>query len=119
MIRSVSKTFTGNGTNYIGQKLRGRILAIKVEADDNVTDNFDIALTGRTTGVPILTDATVTKNTTTWWHPRAIPAKHSDGSAFTDFGVEIPVAGEQVQCVTANAGTTGEITVTVVYDDDN
>lgn len=116
MIQSIAKTFTGNGTNYIGSRLQGRILAVKVVADNSVTDNFDLTLTGETTEIPILIDAAVTKNTTTWWHPRAFAAQNTDGAAATDAFVEIPVFNERIKCVTALAGTTGEITVTVYVE---
>ncbi len=116
MIQSTSITFTGNGTNYIGTTLRGRILAVKVVADSSVTNSFDLTLTGETTGMPILVDTTVANNTTTWFHPRAFATQNTDGADSTDAFVEIPVFKERIKCVTANAGTTGEITVTVLYD---
>lgn len=115
----VSETFTGNGTNYIGTKIRGKILAVKVVADNSVTDNFDITLTGETTAIPILVDATVTKNTTTWWHVRQLTANGADGGSATDAWSKIPIVGERIKCVTANAGTTGEITVSVICEMDN
>lgn len=116
MINSVSNQITGNGTMQIGGRMRGKILAVKVTADSNVTNNFDVTLTGNTTGIPILLDASVANNATTWFHPRSLVAKESDGSAATDAFVQIPVLNEPIQCVTANAGTTGTITVTVIYD---
>lgn len=118
MLQTVSETFTGNGTNYIGTRLRGKILAVKAVADANVTDNWDLTLTGETTGIPILVDATVATNATTWWHVRELIAKGSDGSAATDAFACIPVVNERIKCVTANAGTTGVITVTIIYDAD-
>jgi|GEM_PF-3107554 len=116
MITSVAKTFTGNGTNYIGSRIRGRIHAVKVVADANVTNSFDIALTGETTEVPMLVDASVANDATTWFYPRAIPNKRADGTSFTDAAVDIYVLNERIKCVTALAGTTGIITVTVFYD---
>lgn len=116
MIHSVSHSFTGNSTGNIGSKIRGRILAIKVVADANATNNFDLTLTGGDTGIPILTDTTVANNATTWFHPRALATKHTDGSDATDAFVEIPVVNEPVAVTIANAGTTGIITITVIYD---
>lgn len=116
MIHSVSKTFVGNGTNNIGTRLRGKILAVSVTSDSNVTNAFDMTLTGGVTGIPILTETTIANNSTVWWHPRELASKQSDGSAATDAFVQIPVLNEPIQCVTANAGTTGTITVTVIYD---
>ena len=116
MIQTISKTFTGNGTNTIGSNIHGRILAVKAVADSNVTNSWDLTLTGATTGIPILVDATVSNNATTWWHPRQLATDGADGSAATDAFVEIPIANEAITCVSANAGTTGEITVTVIYN---
>lgn len=118
MIQSVSTSFTGNGTNYIGSRLRGKILAVKAVADSSVTNNWDLTLTGGTTGIPILIDATVANNATTWWHVRQLAANGADGSASTDAFVCIPLVNERIQCVSANAGTTGTITITVIYDAD-
>jgi hypothetical protein len=116
MIQSVSKQFVGNGTYTIGSRLRGRILAVKAVSDSDVTNAWDIALTGAETGIPILTDTSVANNDTVWWHPRALVAKQADGAAATDAFVEIPVVNEAITCVIANAGTTGIGTVTVIYD---
>lgn len=116
MLQEVSLTFVGNGTNYIGSRIRGRILAVKAVADSNVTDLWDLTLTGERTGIPILLDETVANNATTWWHPRALVAKGADGAAATDAFTCIPVVNERIKCVSANAGATGSITVTVIYD---
>jgi len=116
MIHKVSKTVAGNGTHLIGSVLRGKILAVKTVADSSITNNWDIALTGATTGIPILTDTAIANNATEWFHPRALASKVADGSAATDAFVEIPVVEEALQAVVANAGTSGEITITVIYD---
>lgn len=118
MIQTVSETFTGNGTNYIGSRLRGKILSVKAVADSNVTDNWDLTLTAETTGLPILVDATVSSNATTWWHVRQLIANGADGSAATDAFAELFLVNERIKCVAANAGTTGVITVLVIYDAD-
>lgn len=117
MISSVSLTFVGNGTNAIGSQLRGRIHAVKVVADANVTNAFDITLSGATTGVPILLDESVANSATTWFYPRAFPNQNTDGAAEADATEAIYVLNEAITCVTANAGTTGTITVTVFYEE--
>ena len=117
MIQSVSIGFTTNGTVYLGTRIRGRILAVKVVADNALSDNFDITLTGETSAIPILVDATVTKNTTTWWHPRAFASQNTDGADATDAFVQIPIYNERISAVFANAGT-GVGTITVYYDSD-
>lgn len=115
MIQSVSIGFTTNGTVYLGSRVSGRIHAIKVVADNDLTDNFDLTLTGETTEVPILVDATVSKNTTTWWYPRAIPSNNTDGSDFTNCVADIFTVRERIKAVLANAGT-GVGTITVYYE---
>ncbi|HUS40085.1 MAG TPA: hypothetical protein VMX74_11570 [Pirellulales bacterium] len=117
MISEVSLTFVGNGTNTIGSRLRGRIHAVKVVADSSVTNSFDITLSGATTEVPILLDESVSNNTTTWFYPRAFPNQNTDGAAETDATESIYVLNEAITCVTANAGTTGTIVVTVFYEE--
>ncbi len=116
MMMSVSLTFTGNGTNTIGSRLLGRIHAVKVVADAAVTNAFDITLSGETTAVPILVDASVDNNATTWFYPRAFPNQNTDGAAEADATEAIYVVNEAITCVTAAAGTTGVITVTVFYE---
>lgn len=115
MLQSASIAITGDATGYIGSRIRGRILTIKCVADNTIDDNFDIAITGETTGIPILTDAAVTKNTTTWWHPRALANHNDDGAAATDVCVEVPVVNERLKLVQSNA-TAGVATWTVIYD---
>lgn len=117
MIQSVTNSRTGNGTMYLGTRIRGRILAVKVVAGA-VTASFDLTLTGETTGIPILIDLTATESATTWYHPRQLATKGADGAAATDAFVEIPVFNERISCVLANAGTTKDVAVTVIYDSD-
>lgn len=116
MIHSVSKTTTGNSTGNIGSNLRGKLIAVKVVADANVTNNWDLVLAGATSGVPIVTNAAVANNATTWMYPRALANKVADAAAATDFFVEIPLLDEPVAFTITNAGTTGIITLTLVYD---
>lgn len=116
MIHSVSKSTTGNSTGNIGSNLRGRLIAVKLVADSNVTNNWDIVLAGANSGVPIMTDAAVANNATEWTYPRALVNKVADGSAGTDAFTEIPLLDEPVAFTITNAGTTGIITITLVYD---
>jgi hypothetical protein len=116
MIHTVSKSTVGNSTIQIGSNLRGRILAIKATSDSAITNAYDLTLTGSSSGIPILTETTVANNSSVWWHPRALASKVADGADATDFFVEIPILDEGITCVVANAGTTGTLTVTVVYD---
>jgi hypothetical protein len=115
MIQSVSNSRTGNGTMYIGSRLRGRILALKIVAGA-VTDNYDMVLTGETTEMPIFTHANLTLSTTEWYFPRRLASDHADESTSADCYVEIPVLNERIKCVISAAGTDEDVTVTVFYD---
>ena len=115
MIHSVANTRTGNGTMYLGTRIRGKILAVKVVAGA-VTASSDLTITGETTGVPILVDVSVTASATTWYFPRVLVTNSADGNAGTDSFVDIPVFNERISCVIANAGTLEDVEVTVLYD---
>jgi len=116
MICSVSHTVVGNSTEYIGSRLRGRIVAVKIVAGA-ATASWEIALTGETTEVPILTKTDMSASATTWLYPRAIANKNTnDGAAFTDAPADIYVLNERIYCVITNAGTSASITITVFYD---
>lgn len=116
MIQSTSVTITGAGTGYLGAKIHGRVLALKSDAALNAA--YTVAVTGETTAIPILNAAAVSHNSVTWFHPRELASKRSDGTAATDAFVEIPLAGERVKVVTSVAAT-GTVTFTLVYDGDN
>lgn len=118
MIHLLSKTTTGNSTGSIGSKIRGKLIAIKAVADANVTNNWDLVLAGSVTGVAILTDAAVTNNGTKWWYPRALANKVADGAAATDAFVQIPLFDEAITFTITNAGTTGVITLTAIFETD-
>lgn len=115
MIQSASVTITGAGTGYIGSRLRGRILAIKSDAALNAA--YTVAITGETSGIPILAAAAVSHNSVTWFHPRVLASDNTDGAAATDFCVEIPVLNERVKIITTEAAT-GTVTFTLFYDSD-
>jgi len=117
MIQAATNSRTGNGTFYLGTRLRGRVLAIKVVAGA-VTASFDLTLTGKTTGIPILVDLSATESATTWYYPRALVSVHTTGDVSAIAVAEIPVFNERIKCVIANAGTTADVAVTVIYDSD-
>ena len=118
MLQSVAETQTGNGTFYIGGRLRARIHAVKIVAGA-VTASWELAVTGETSGVPILTDTDLGASTTTWRYPREIPHKVSDGAVHTNVAVPVWVLNERIQCVITSAGTTADVTITVYYDSED
>ena len=115
MIYSVTNSRTGNGTMYLGSSVRGKILAVKVVAGA-VTASSDLTMTGETTGIPILTDITVTASTTTWYYPRALVTVHTTGDVSAIAVAEIPVLSERISCVIAEAGTAADVAVTVIFE---
>lgn len=115
MIQSISKTQTGNGTFYLGSKLRGRIHSVKIVAGA-VTASWILTMTGETSEVPILYDDDLGASTTTWRYPREIPHKVSDGAVHTNVSVPVCVLNERIKCVIASAGTAKDVTITVTYD---
>jgi len=108
-----SVTITGADTDYLGTRIRGRILAIKCVANTNA--NLTLVMTGETTGIPIITVAGVTKDATTWFYPRALANHNDDGAAATDVCEQIPVYNERIKAVVSVAAT-GTTTLTVIYD---
>ena len=113
MIQSVTTTITGADTGYLGSRIHGKVLAIKCVANTNA--NLTLTITGETSAIPILTVAGVTKNATTWFHPRAFASQNTDGGAATDAFVEIPVINEKIKAVVSVAAT-GTTALTVYYE---
>ncbi len=115
MIHAVFATQTGNGTFYLGTEVEGKIHAIKIVAGA-VTASWELAVTGETSGVPILTHTDLSASATTWLYPRDIPHKVSDGLVHTNVASPVHVFSERIKCVITNAGTTKDVTITAYYD---
>lgn len=115
MIKAVSATITGAATGYLGSRIRGRILAIKSDAALNAA--YTVAITGETSGIPILNAAAVSNNSVTWFHPREYASQRADGADATDAFVKIPVLNERIKVVTSIAAT-GTVEFTIYYDSD-
>ena len=116
MIHSTSVTITGADTGYLGSRIRGRILAIKSDAALNAA--YTVAITGETSGIPILAAAAVSHNSVTWFHPRVLASLNTAGTNGSDAFVEIPVCNERVKVVTSVAAT-GTVTFTLYFDSDD
>lgn len=116
MLQEVSTSIVTDGdgaaTVYLGTKLRGRVHAIKYTAG-TLENTTDLVITGKTTGVAILTDSPATSE---WFYPRAIPNKNTDGTAFTNVAAEIHVLNEQIKVVVAQGGDTKTGTITAYVD---
>ena len=113
MIQSCSVTITGAATGYLGSRIRGRVLAIKSDAALNAA--YTVAITGETSGIPILAAAAVSHNSVTWFYPLVLASKNTDGTNATDVFVEIPILNERIKVVTSVAAT-GTVTLTLYYD---
>lgn len=115
MIQSATITVTGAATAHIGSRIRGRVLAIKSDAALNAA--YTVAITGATSGIPILAAAAVSHNSVTWFHPRALASLNTAGTDGSDAFVAIPVLNERIKVVTSVAAT-GTVTFTLIYDSD-
>lgn len=107
----------GGATVYSPHHVTGRIHAIKFDCA-NLADNFDVAVTGETSGVPILVDATVAGTAVDWYYPRAFANQNTDGDAETIATEEIHVVEERIKAVITNgdAGAAKSGTVTFFVD---
>ena len=109
-------TITGAGTDYAGSRIRGRVLAIKCVAATNA--NLTLAITGETSGIPILSVAGVTKDATTWFYPRALANHNDDGAAATDVCVKVPLLNERIKAVVSEVAT-GTTDLTIYFESDD
>ena len=113
MIQTMSIIITGAATDYLGSRIRGRVLAIKSDAALNAA--YTVAITGETSGIPILAAAAVSHNSVTWFYPRALATVHTTGATSAIVAVEIPVFNERIKVVTSVAAT-GTVEFTVYID---
>ena len=121
MLRSfeVAITTIGDqtGTNYGGQAISGEVVGIKYEFG-TLANTADFDITGETSGSLILNIDNVAA-ADTFWVPRVLGNKHTDGSAFTDSGVCPRLYGERVKIVTAQGGASKTGTMTFYVKDDS
>ena len=122
MLRSFSVEITtaadGSATDYsASRKLSGKVVGIKYAFGD-LANTADFVITGETSLSPILTIANVAA-ADTFWNPRLLPNKHTDGAAFTDEAGDAPrVYGERIKIVTAQGGNAKTGTMTFYIEDD-
>ena len=118
-IFAVTGSRTGNGTFYLDlgneKGFTGKVLSLKITAGA-VTSSWELAVTGEDTAVPILTDTDLTQSTTQWRHPRQIPHKDTDGSAYANFAVPAWVMNERIKCVVSAAGTSKDVEITAYIE---
>jgi hypothetical protein len=109
----------GDFTGYIPNLVPGRVVAVKIvvpaaAVTNGLANDSDLTITGRTTGLGILLDATVAVNATTWWFPLIPAAKAADGTASTLSEVQPFVIQEDIQVVVADESN-GAAKVATVY----
>ena len=100
---------SGDGVGYISSKLgvnNGFIRAIQYVKDD-YADGIGIVITGKTSGIPILTVTAM--NASAFCYPMAVACKRADGTNAeyaTGFGmrVHIPIVDEQIKIVVSSGG---------------
>lgn len=115
-VETITTDADGAATVYLGSVIRGRIVAIKY-APGTIATGADLTITGETSGIAILTKANA-GTSTVWFNPLAIPHKVADGSAFTDFGVDIWLYRERVKVVVAEGGNTFTGTISLWVDEE-
>ena len=107
MLYEVTATITTDGdgaaTVYLGEKLRGRVHAIKY-TKGTLDAGTDLVITGETTGVAILTDSPAD---TEWLYPRAFPNAVTTGAAGTVASEDVHVLRERIKVVVAQGGAAG------------
>ena len=102
-VATITTDASGDAIVYSGL-VRGVVKAITYVPGTIVT-GADLVITAEDSGLAILTVTNAGTSTVTW-HPRAIPNKVADASAFTDTDVELPLFDERIKCVVAQGGAT-------------
>lgn len=121
MLSSIEVSITtdagGDAVDYAGVTISGRVVGIKYEYG-TLAATSDFVIIGETSLSPILTISDVAQ-ANTFWTPRVLGNKHTDGSAFTDSGVRPTVYGERIKITTAQGGNAATGTMTFYIEDDN
>lgn len=123
MLRSFEIEITtaadGSATAYSASaSIAGKVVGIKYEFGD-LANTADFTITGETSTSPIMTIANVAA-ADTFWTPRILPNKNSDGAAYTDGVGPAPLLfGERIKVVTAQGGNAKTGTMTFYVEDDN
>jgi hypothetical protein len=122
MLRSFEVEITtaadGSATDYAGSVISGEVVGIGY-AYGTLAATADFTITGETSGAPIMTIANVAQ-ANTFWTPRVLPNKHTDGAAYTDgVGPAPMVYGERIKIVTAQGGNATTGTMTFYVRDDS
>ena len=108
----------GSATDYsASRRITGRVVGIKYAFGD-LANTVDFTITGETSTAPILTIANVAA-ANTFWFPRLLPHKHTDGAAFTDAAAEAPwLFRERIKIVTAQGGNAKQGTLTFYVEEE-
>lgn len=107
ILTNASEAFTG----YLGP-INGRILSVRL-VDVDLTNTADLAITGETTGIEVLTETAA--GATETWYPRVAANLNTDGSALaTTYYVEpITIGDERIKVAIANGGVAKTATIYV------
>ena len=102
-------------TAYTRIPITGKILAVFYDFGD-LAANLDLAITGETTGIPILAYTNIPA-ADKWFYPRALPNLNTAGATVgVDAFVEIPVVDERIKIVAAQPGTSKAGAFTIFYE---
>lgn len=119
MLNQYTATITcdssGDATVYLGSRIRGEIKAVKY-TPGTIDTNGDLAITGETTGQPILTKANAgTSNV--WYYPVAPGNKVADAAASSLTEVPLWLYCERVKVVVAQGGDGGAGSIAILVDE--
>lgn len=106
----------GAATVYLGHVIRGRVVAIKYAPGDIAT-GADLAITGETSAVAVLTKANA-GTSTVWYYPLAAANKVADGAASTLTEVPVWLFKERMKVAVADGGDGKVGTITLWVDED-
>lgn len=114
---TITTAADGSATVYIGQVLRGKVVAIKYDPG-TIDGGAGLVITAETTGFPILTKAAI-GTSVVLFYPLAPANKVADGAASTLTEVPVIVFRERIKLVMAAGGNTltGRIWVYIEHDE--
>ena len=107
---------SGNATVYLGDKLRGYLVALNY-TPGTLETGTDLTITADTSGAPILTKVNLGTGNS-WLYPRALPtnANSATGPLGTVPSERIPLVKEKIKVVVAGGGNVKTGSIEAVYE---
>lgn len=95
---------SGDEEQYLGSRIRGRVLAIKYDPG-TIDTGATLTVTGETSAVPILIK-TNAGTAVTWFYPQAAPCTVATGAAITDGQADVWLYQDRIKVTIASGGDT-------------